>query len=179
SMGKIANDIRLLGSGPRCGIGELKIPPTQPGSSIMPGKVNPVMSEMVLQAVSHVIGADAAVVHAGTTLGAFDLHVGMPVMAHHVLESIRILSNAARTFADRCVAGIEADADRAGQLVEQSLAMCTSLAPVIGYDRAAAIAKKAFQTGKTVREVALAEQVLPEEQLNALLDARSMTEPGN
>ncbi len=179
SMSKIANDIRLLGSGPRCGIGELKILPTQPGSSIMPGKVNPVMSEMVLQAVSHVIGADAAVVHAGTMMGTFDLHVGMPVMAHHFLESVRILSNAARTFADRCVVGIEADADRAGQLVEQSLAMCTSLAPVIGYDRAAAIAKKAFKTGKTVREVALAEQVLPEEQLNTLLDARSMTEPGN
>ncbi len=177
SMAKIANDIRLLGSGPRCGIGELVIPATQPGSSIMPGKVNPVMSEMVLQSVAHVIGADAAIAHAGATLGTFDLHVGMPVMAHHFLESARILSNAARVFADRCIAGLTADVQRAEQLVEQSLAMCTSLAPVIGYDKAAAIAKKAFATGKTVRDVALEEKALPAERLNALLDARSMTEP--
>jgi len=177
SLAKIANDIRHLGSGPRCGIGELKIPATQPGSSIMPGKVNPVMSEMVLQAAAHAIGADAAVAHAGATLGTFDLHVGMPVMAHHFLESARILSNAARVFADRCVAGIEADVERAGQLVEQSLAMCTSLAPVIGYDKAAAIAKKAYETGKTVRQVALDEKVLPASELDKLLNARSMTEP--
>ena len=178
SLGKIANDIRLLGCGPRCGIGELKIPPTQPGSSIMPGKVNPVMSEMVLQVVAHVIGADAAITHAGATMGMLDLHVGMPVMTHEFLEAVRILSNAAQVFAERCVAGLEADPARAGQLVEQSLAMCTSLAPVIGYDRAAAIAKKAQATGKTVRQVAMEEKVLPEEKLNELLDARAMTEPG-
>ncbi len=178
SLGKIANDIRWLGSGPRCGIGELRIPPTQPGSSIMPGKVNPVMSEMVLQAVAHAVGADATISHAAATLGNFDLHVGMPVMTHHFLESVRILSNAARVFADRCVRGIEADAARAGQLVEQSLAMCTSLAPVIGYDKAAALAKKALETGKTVRQIALEEKVLPEGELNRLLDPRSMTEPG-
>ena len=178
SLGKIANDIRLLGCGPRCGIGELKIPAVQPGSSIMPGKVNPVMSEMLLQVAAQVVGADATVAHAGATLGAFDLHVGMPVMAHHFLESVRILSQGARVFADRCVSGIEADEGRAKALVEQSLAMCTSLAPVIGYDRAAAIAKKAFASGKTVREVALEEKVLPEARLNELLDARSMTEPG-
>ena len=178
SLGKIANDIRLMGCGPRCGIGELKIPAVQPGSSIMPGKVNPVMCEMMLQVAAHVVGSDAAVAHAGATLGTFDLHVGMPVMAHHFLESARILSQGARVFADRCVAGIEADEERAKELVEQSLAMCTSLAPVIGYDRAAAIAKKAFAGGKTVREVALEEKVLPEERLNELLDARSMTEPG-
>ncbi len=178
SLAKIANDIRLLGSGPFCGIGELKIPATQPGSSIMPGKINPVMSEMVLQAVAHAIGSDAAVAHAGATLGTFDLHVGMPVMAHHFLESTRIVANAARVFADRCVAGIEANAERAEQFVEQSLAMVTSLAPVIGYDTAAAIAKKALATGKTVRQIAHEEKVLPEDRLNALLDARSMTEPG-
>jgi fumarate hydratase class II len=177
SMGKIANDIRLLGSGPRCGIGELVIPATQPGSSIMPGKVNPVMSEMVLQSVAHVIGADAAIVHAGATLGTFDLHVGMPIMTYHFLENVRILSNAARVFTDRCIVGLTADVQRAELLVEQSLAMCTSLAPVIGYDKAAAIAKTAFATGKTVREVALEEKALPADQLNALLDARSMTEP--
>ena len=105
------------------------------------------------------------------------MHVGMPVMAHHLLESIRILSNAARVFADRCVVGIEADAERAEHLVEQSLAMCTSLAPVIGYDKAAAIAKRAFETGKTVRQIALEEEVISEARLSELLDARSMTEP--
>ncbi len=178
SLSKIANDIRWLGSGPRCGIGELRIPPTQPGSSIMPGKVNPVMSEMVLQAVAHAVGADAAISHAAATLGNFDLHIGMPIIAHHFLESVRILSNAARVFADRCVRGIEADSGRAEQLVDQSLAMCTSLVPVIGYDRAAAIAKRAFATGKTVRQIALEEKLLPEAELNRLLDPRSMTEPG-
>ncbi len=178
SLFKVANDIRLLGSGPRCGIGELKLPATQPGSSIMPGKVNPVMSEMLMQAAAHAVGADAAIAQAAVTLGNFDLHVGMPVMIHHFLESVRILASASRLFADRCVAGIEADVERARQLVEQSLAMCTSLAPVIGYDRAAAIAKKAYETGKTVRQIALEEKVLPPERLNELLDPRSMTEPG-
>ena len=177
SMSKIANDIRLLGSGPRCGIGELKIPATQPGSSIMPGKVNPVMSEMVLQAAAFAIGADATIAHAGATLGTFDLHVGMPVMAHELLESIRVLSNAAHVFTNRCIMGLEADVERAEQLVEQSLAMCTSLAPVIGYDNAAAIAKEAFAYGKTVRQVALEKKVLPEDELAKLLDAKSMTEP--
>ena len=177
SLGKIANDIRLLGCGPRCGIGELKIPAVQPGSSIMPGKVNPVMCEMVLQVLAHVVGSDATVAHAGVTMGTFDLHIGMPVMAHHFLEAARIMSQAARVFADRCVAGLEADADRAGEFVERSLAMCTSLAPVIGYDRAAQIAKKAFAANKTVRQVALEEKVLPEARLNELLDARAMTEP--
>ncbi len=136
------------------------------------------MCEMVLQSVAHAIGADAAIVHAGVTLGTFDLHIGMPIMAHHFLESTRILSNAARVFAERCVAGLEADVQRAEQFVEQSLAMCTSLAPVIGYDQAAALAKTAFETGKTVRQVALEQDLLPEDRLNALLDARSMTEPG-
>lgn len=178
SLGKIANDIRFLGSGPRCGIGELKLPATQPGSSIMPGKVNPVMCEMLMQACSHAIGSDAAVTHAAATLGNFDLHVGMPVMAHNFLEATRILSNAVRVFTDRCIAGLEADQQRAEQLVEQSLAMCTSLAPVIGYDNAAALAKKAYETGKTVRQVALEQNVLPADQLNKLLDPRAMTEPG-
>ncbi len=178
SLGKIANDIRWLASGPRCGIGEIRIPETQPGSSIMPGKVNPVMCEMVLQAVAQVVGADAAVTFAGATLGNFDLHVGMPVMAHNFLEAVRILSKASIVFTDRCVAGIEADEERAAQLVEQSLAMCTSLAPVIGYDNAAAIAKKAYKSGKTVRQVALEDKVLSEAQLRDLLDPRAMTEPG-
>lgn len=178
SLGKIANDIRWLASGPRCGIGEIRIPETQPGSSIMPGKVNPVMCEMMLQTVAQVVGADAAVSFAGTTLGNFDLHVGMPVMAHNFLESVRIMSQAVRVFTDRCVVGIEADAQRAEQLVEQSLAMCTSLAPVIGYDKAAAVAKTAYATGKTVRQVAIEQNLLPEAKLRELLDPRGMTEPG-
>ena len=178
SMIKIANDIRFLSSGPRCGIGEINLPSTQPGSSIMPGKVNPVMCEMLMQSAAHAIGADAVVASAATILGNFDLHVGMPVMAHHFLESVRILSNAVRVFNDRCVVGIEANAQRAEELVEQSLAMCTSLAPVIGYDQAAAIAKEAFKTGKTVRQIALEQKVVSEDKLRSLLDPRAMTEPG-
>lgn len=178
SLTKVANDIRHLGSGPRCGIGEIKLPATQPGSSIMPGKVNPVMCEMLMQACAQMIGADAAITQAAVTLGNFDLHVGMPVMAHNFLEGVRILGNASRIFADRCIAGLEADVKRAESLVEQSLAMCTSLAPVIGYDNAAALAKKAHETGKTIREMALEQKVLSPEQLDKLLDPRDMTEPG-
>jgi len=177
SMLKIAHDIRMLGSGPRCGIGELNIPATQPGSSIMPGKVNPVMSEMVAQVAAQVIGNDAAVVQ-GCRESYYELNVGMPVMAHNLLESVRLLASAARVFADRCVAGITANEERCAALIEGSLAMCTSLAPKIGYDKAAAIAKEAFKTGKTVREVALAQKVLSEAELNATLDPMSMTKPG-
>ncbi len=177
SLTKVANDIRLMGSGPRCGIGELLLPAVQPGSSIMPGKVNPVIPEAVLQVCAQVVGTEAAVSHAGATLGNFDLHVGMPVMAHNLLESIRILGNVCHVFVDKCIAGLEANQARCEELVEQSLAMCTSLAPLIGYDRAAAIAKEAYQSGRTVREVALEQQVLDEQQLNEALDARRMTAP--
>ncbi len=176
SLSKIANDIRLLGSGPRCGIGELKIPATQPGSSIMPGKVNPVMCEMVIQVAGQVAGNDHAIVM-GCRESYFELNVGMPLIAHNLLESIRLLANAAQVFNDRCVAGIEANVERCEELVEQSLAMCTSLAPRIGYDKAAAIAKEAHETGKTVRQVALEKKVLSEEELNQALDPRQMTEP--
>src|SRR4051812_2956191 len=152
SLTKIANDIRWLASGPRCGIGELSIPATQPGSSIMPGKVNPVMSEMVLQVAAQVFGNDAAIAFAASGLGSsFELNVMMPVMAYNLLQSIQLLSRAARVFADRCVAGIEANRDRCEGLVEQSLAMGTSLAPLIGYDKAAEIAKESLKTGKTIR----------------------------
>jgi len=182
SLTKIANDIRLLGSGPRCGLGELILPAVQPGSSIMPGKVNPVICESLLQACAHVIGADAAVAFAGATLANLDLHVGMPVMAHNLLEAIRILANATANFADKCVVGLQANRARCAELIEQSLAMCTSLAPLIGYDAAAAIAKQAHETGQTVRAVARAALAggtirLTEEQLSAVLDARRMTEP--
>ena len=174
---KIANDVRWLGSGPRCGIGEIRIPATQPGSSIMPGKVNPVMSEMLLMTCAWVIGADATVGFAGATMGNFDLHVGMPVMAHAFLDSTRLLTSAVRVFADRCIAGIEADAERCKSLIELSLAMCTSLAPEIGYDKAAEIAKKAYAQGKTVRQVCLDDKLLPADKLNALLDPMDMTQP--
>lgn len=176
---KIANDIRWLGSGPRCGLGELRLPATQPGSSIMPGKVNPVICESVLQVCAQVVGNDAAVVYAASTLGNLDLHTGMPVMAHNVLESIRLLSNVCHVFVEKCVTGLEADAVRCEELIEQSLAMCTSLAPLIGYDAAASIAKEAAATGKTVRQVATERGVLSAAQLREALDPRAMTEPGD
>jgi fumarate hydratase, class II len=178
SLGKIANDVRWLASGPRCGIGEISIPATQPGSSIMPGKVNPVMSEMMLQVAAQVIGNDATITMAGSALGStFELNVMMPVMAYNLLQSIELLARAARVFADRCAAGLEANRERCAELVEQSLAMCTSLAPLIGYDKAAEIAKESFKSGKTVRQVALERKVLTEAELNGALDPRGMTYP--
>jgi fumarate hydratase class II len=177
SLTKIANDVRWLASGPRCGIGEISIPATQPGSSIMPGKVNPVMSEMVLQVAAQVIGNDATVAWGGAFGSTFELNVMMPVMAHNLLESIELLSVAARVFADRCVAGLEANEERCGELVEQSLAMCTSLAPVIGYDKAAEIAKESHKSGKTVRQVAAEKTKLTTAELEKALNARRMTEP--
>jgi len=178
SLTKIANDIRWLASGPRCGLGEISIPATQPGSSIMPGKVNPVMSEMALQAAAQVIGNDATIAFAGSGLGStFELNVMMPVMAYNLLQSIDLLAKAARVFADRSVAGLEANRERSAALVEQSLAMCTSLAPKIGYDKAAEIAKESFKTGKTVRELAREKKILPEDQLEKTLDPRRMTQP--
>ena len=144
----------------------------------MPGKVNPVICESVLQVCAHVVGAEAAVSFAGGLLGSFELHVGMPVMAHNLLEAIRLLGNVCDAFVDKCVAGLQANRRRCEELVEQSLAMCTSLTPHVGYDRAAAIAKAAHESGKTVRQVALEQKVLDEQKLNEILDPRSMTEPG-
>ncbi len=143
----------------------------------MPGKVNPVMSEMLIQVGAQVIGNDTAVTLACRE-SFFELNVAMPLMAHNLLESVRLLSSAARVFADRCVAGIEANEERCRELIEGSLAMCTSLAPKIGYDKAAAIAKEAFASGKTVRQVAKEMKVLPEEELDKTLDAMAMTRPG-
>lgn len=177
ALSKIANDIRLLGSGPRCGIGEILLPATQPGSSIMPGKVNPVMSEMLVQVAAQVIGNDAAVT-IGCRDGHFELNVMMPLMTHNVLESVRLLAAGARVFADRCVAGIEANRPRCAELIEGSLAMCTSLAPIVGYDKAAAIAKEAHATGKTVREVAGMQKLMSDAELAKVLDAHAMTIPG-
>ncbi len=177
SLTKIANDVRWLSSGPRCGIGEINVPSTQPGSSIMPGKVNPVMSEMVLQVAAQVVGHDATVAWAGAFGSTFELNVMMPVMADAILSSIFLLSRAARVFADRCVAGLTANVERCESLVEQSLAMCTSLAPVIGYDKAAAIAKESVKNGTTVRQVAAAQKILSDAELTKVLDARRMTSP--
>jgi len=177
SLTKIANDIRWLGSGPRCGLGELLLPATQPGSSIMPGKVNPVMSEMLIQACVQAIAADAAVTLCARD-SVFELNTMMPLIAHDLLEAIRILSNAVRVFAERCVAGLEADAKRCEELVELSLAMCTSLAPLIGYDKAAEIAKEAYRTGKTVRQIAMEKKILPPDQLDKIFDPANMTNPG-
>ena len=177
SLFKIANDIRMLASGPRCGLGEIQLPATQPGSSIMPGKVNPVMCESVLQVCAQIFGNDTAVCWAGAN-GHLELNVMMPVMAHNILESVRLLSNVARVFQDKCVDGIVANRDRCSELVELSMAMVTSLAPVIGYDRAAEIAKESASTGKTIRQVCRERQVLPEDQLNRALDPVEMTKPG-
>jgi fumarate hydratase class II len=177
SLSKIANDIRWLGSGPRCGLGEIILPAVQPGSSIMPGKVNPVIAEALLQVCAQVVGNDAAITLGG--LGSyFELNLMMPLMAANLLESVQLLAQATDNFVVRCVAGIQADEARCASMIEQSLAMCTSLAPAIGYDAAARIAKKAYDTGKTVRQVALEEQVLPEAKLKELLDPWSMTMPG-
>ena len=178
SLSKIANDIRWLASGPRCGIGEISIPATQPGSSIMPGKVNPVMSEMVLQVAAQVVGNDATIAFAGSGLGStFELNVMMPVMAYNLLQSIELLAKAATVFADRTIAGLEANRERCEELVEQSLAMCTSLAPLIGYDKAADVAKESFKTGKTVRQVAAEKKLVGDAELKKALDPKRMTEP--
>jgi fumarate hydratase class II len=174
SLTKIANDVRWLGSGPRCGIGEIHIPDLQPGSSIMPGKVNPVMSEMLLMICAQVIGNDATIGWGGAA-GNFELNVMIPVMAYNLLQSITVLSNGARLFAARCVEGLEPNVARCNELVEQSLAMVTALNPRIGYDAAAAIAKESVKTGKTVRQLCVEKKVLPADELERLLDPRGMT----
>jgi fumarate hydratase, class II len=176
SLIKIANDIRWLGSGPRLGLGELKLPATQPGSSIMPGKVNPVMCEMVIQVGAQVIGNDAVITMSGA-FGNFELNVMLPVIAYNLLQSIELLTNASRVFARRCVTGLDADAARSECNIERSLAMATALAPVVGYDQAAQIAKIAHETGRTVREVALELSGLDKARLDELLDPVKQTEP--
>jgi fumarate hydratase class II len=175
SLIKIANDIRWLGSGPRCGLGELKLPATQPGSSIMPGKVNPVMCEMMIQVCAQVIGNDAVVTFSGA-YGAFELNTMLPVTAYNLLQSIELLASGSRVFARRCVAGLEANVEKCEGNIEQSLAMCTALAPVIGYDNAGKIAKVAHESGRTVREVAMEISGLDKQKIDELLDPRSQTE---
>jgi len=177
SLYKIANDLRWLASGPAGGIGEIRLPALQPGSSIMPGKVNPVIPEAVLQAAAQVVGNDAAVTWGGAA-GNFELNAMLPLLARNLLESIGLLTVAARLLADRCVAGIEADEARAADLVGRNASIATALAPRIGYDRAAEVATRAAAEGRPVREVALEMGVLPEAELDALLDLRKLTGGG-
>ena len=177
SLTKVANDIRWLGSDPRCGFGEIALPSLQPGSSIMPSKVNPVIPEMALMVAAQVVGNDSTISVAGMS-GNFELNVMMPVIGYNLLQSVEILASACRLMAEKCVDGLEADKERNRELVEKSLAMCTSLAPIIGYDQAASIAKEAFRTGRTVREIAEERQVLPQDELEKVLDPRGMTEGG-
>jgi fumarate hydratase, class II len=177
SFFKIANDLRLLASGPRCGIGEIQLPATQPGSSIMPGKVNPVLCESMMMVCAQVFGNDACITWAAAN-GDLELNVMMPVMAHDLLESIRLLGNIADAFTEKCVIGIQANEERCRELVELSMAMVTSLAPKIGYDRAAEIAKESAKTGKTVREICREKNILPENELRVALDPVAMTEHG-
>jgi fumarate hydratase class II len=172
----VANDIRFLGSGPRTGISEISLPSTQPGSSIMPGKVNPVMSEMLVQSCIYVQGLSQSVAICGRD-GHFELNVTLPLIAHCLHESIECLANGASTFADRCVAGIEANPRRCRELVEQSLMLVTALNPYIGYDNAAKVAKQAHAEGKTLKEVVLELELLDESTLDQALDPFTMVKP--
>jgi fumarate hydratase class II len=176
SLIKIANDIRWMASGPRCGIGEIRLPETQPGSSIMPGKVNPVIPESLVQVCAQVIGNDAAITLGGLG-GHFELNLMMPLIAHNLLQSIRILSNATRNLSLKCIKGLEADRERCEEMIEKSLALATALTPKIGYDRAAKVAIKAYENRKTIRQVALEEKLFSKEELKHLLDPQSMTGP--
>ncbi|MFZ7125197.1 MAG: class II fumarate hydratase [Desulfobacterales bacterium] len=168
ALAKIANDLRWLASGPRCGIGEIRLPSLQPGSSIMPGKVNPVVPEAVLMAAAQVAGNDATIAAAGQG-GNFELNTMLPVIAYNLLQSVSLLARASTLLAEKCVAGIAADRERCAAFIEHSLALVTALVPHIGYDKAAAIAKKAYDTGRTVKSVAMEESVLSRELLEKLL----------
>jgi fumarate hydratase class II len=177
SLMKIADDIRWMGSGPASGLAELRLPAVQPGSSIMPGKVNPVMAEALMMVCARVMGNHVTVTVAGSR-GNFELNVMMPVLAQALLESITLLASAARAFTDRCVAGLEADEARCRELLERNPAIATALNPWIGYDRAAEVAKAAAKEKKSVREIVLREGLLPPEKADEALDVRAMTEPG-
>ncbi|MEO7018778.1 MAG: class II fumarate hydratase [Ktedonobacteraceae bacterium] len=176
SLMKIANDIRWLGSGPRAGIGEIELPAVQPGSSIMPGKVNPVIAESVTMVCAQVMGNHTTITIAGQA-GNFEINVMMPVATYNLLQSINLLATSAHNFSEQCIKGIKATT-RGPEMVERGLAICTSLAPVIGYDAAASIAKEAAKTGRTIREVSREKTNLSEAELERILDPASMTKPG-
>ncbi|MDQ6974428.1 MAG: class II fumarate hydratase [Mariprofundaceae bacterium] len=176
SLVKIANDVRILNMGPRCGLGEISVPAVQPGSSIMPGKVNPVIAESMAQVCAQVIGNDATIAFGGAS-GLLDLNVMLPVIAHNLLESETILSRACVMFADKCIAGLQGNAETCEKQIAWSMSMVTSLAPVIGYDKASQLAKQAVSEGKTVRQLCLELNLMDETQLNALLDPTNMLHP--
>jgi len=180
SLSKVASDVRLMGSGPRCGLFELSLPATQPGSSIMPGKVNPVICESMMQIACQVIGNDVAVTLGGMggIGGLLELNVAMPMMIDNLIESISLLANGSMMFVDKCLRDLEVNEEIATGMVEKSLMMCTSLAPEIGYDKAAEVAKDAFKSGQTVREYVLEKKLIDPKRLDELLDPWSMTEPG-
>lgn len=177
SLMKIANDLRWLSSGPRTGLGEITLPAVQPGSSIMPGKVNPVMAESLCQVCAQVIGNDAAIVIGGQS-GSLELNVMIPVMAHNLLESIQILSTVCSEFTDRCVRGITADEEQGRHNAEATAALATALAPVIGYDKAAELAKRSLKENRTLRELVMEEDLVDKHEIDRILDLRAMTEPG-
>lgn len=173
----VANNIRWLGSGPRCGYHELRLPDRQPGSSIMPGKVNPVMCESMMQVAARVMGNDQGIAIAGAAGGQFQLNIMMPMMAATTLESITLLAQATEAFIDLCALDMEANAEVCEEAVEKSLSMVTSLNPYIGYEKSAALAKEAMKTGKTIRQLCVEKKVLPEDQLDEILNPMRMTEP--
>ena len=176
SLVKIANDIRWLASGPRCGIGEINLPSLQPGSSIMPGKINPVIPEAVVQVAAQVMGNDTVIMIGGQA-GNFELNVMLPVMAYNLLQSIDLLAAAADVFVKKCISGISANRETCEGYIENSLALATGLVPKIGYDRAAAVSKKAYESGKTVRQVVLEDQILSEKEFNEWLQGQLKTLP--
>ncbi len=176
SLLKIANDLRWLSSGPMCGIHEIHLPELQPGSSIMPGKINPVVPESVMQLACQVIGNDLTIT-LGAQHGNFELNVMMPLITGNLFESIDILTTGSIMLAEKCLKGIVANEARCAELLEKSLALITNLNPVIGYDKAAALAKKAYHEGKTIRELLKQDKVLPDEQINQLLDPKTMLSP--
>ncbi len=173
----VANNIRWLGSGPRCGFYEVQIPDLQPGSSIMPGKVNPVMSEALMQASARVMGNDQAITVSGATGGQFQLNIMMPMMGQTVLESVRLLVGAVKAFAEKCLEELQPNREACEASVEKSLSLVTGLNPYIGYEKAAALAKEAFKTGKTIRQLCREQEVLPEKELAEALDPWRMTKP--
>lgn len=173
----VANNIRWLGSGPRCGFHEISLPDLQPGSSIMPGKVNPVLCESMIQVAARVMGNDATIAICGATGGQFQLNITMPLMSAVLLESVELMARCVAVFTERCVSGLAANREKCESAVEQSLSMVTSLNPYIGYERAAALAKEAFKTGKTIRELCLEKEVLPPDVLAQALDPMKMTKP--
>ena len=176
AMSKMANDIRLMGTGPRCGIGELILPPVQPGSSIMPGKVNPVICESMVQVSAQVIANDLAIT-LGAQGGSFELNVMLPLIAHNLLQSINILSNSINIFNDKLLKNLKVNKNQCEQYIEKSLSMCTILVPVIGYDKTAELAYEAYESNKTIRELLLEKNILSEKEVDEILNPIKMTKP--